>query len=169
MKKKKNKIVILLMIIGILSTIYISYSYTNRLKIYENSYFSVEYDSTWKVVEESGLLELNHRKSDSVLNIQCKVISDNFSNTDLTNLVSEIVYSIEEQNEGYELIAVAEDISSKYEGFSYLYEKDMEQVLVNIYKKDSKLIIAYYEASSEYYDIVLDSVDSILNSLNIKQ
>ena len=61
-----------------------------------------------------------------------------------------------------------ENISEKYEGYSYLYEKGEEQVLVNIYKKDNKLVIAYYSASSEYYDIVLDSVDAMLDSLKIK-
>ena len=35
-------------------------------------------------------------------------------------------------------------------------------------KKDNKLVIAYYSDSSEYYDIVLDSVDAMLDSLKIK-
>jgi hypothetical protein len=43
----------------------------------------------------------------------------------------------------------------------------MEQVLVNVYKKNDKLVIAYYQADSESYDVVLDSVDTILNSLEI--
>ena len=60
-----------------------------------------------------------------------------------------------------------ENPSNKYESYSFLYEKGMEQVLVNIYKKDNKLVIAYYKANSEYYDIVLDSVDIILDSLEI--
>ena len=45
--------------------------------------------------------------------------------------------------------------------------KDKEQVLVNVYKKGNKLVIAYYQADSEVYDIVLDSVDTILSSLEI--
>ena len=34
-------------------------------------------------------------------------------------------------------------------------------------KKDNKVIVVYYEADSECYDIVLDSVDSILRTLEI--
>jgi hypothetical protein len=57
--------------------------------------------------------------------------------------------------------------SDKYQSYSYLYENESNQVLVNVYKKDTKVIITYYEASNEYYDIVLDSVDTILDSLII--
>ena len=77
----------------------------------------------------------------------------------LQNVVSKI--------KGYGKIT-EDNISEEYDGYSYLYEKDNEQVLVNIYKKDSKLVIAYYSASYEYFDVVLDSVDSMLKSLEIK-
>ena len=36
-----------------------------------------------------------------------------------------------------------------------------------VLKKNDKLVIAYYQADSESYDVVLDSVDTILNSLEI--
>ena len=44
---------------------------------------------------------------------------------------------------------------------------DFKSWMKNIYKKDNKLIVVYYEADSECYDIVLDSVDSILRTLEI--
>ena len=44
----------------------------------------------------------------------------------------------------------------------------MDQALVNIYKKDNKVVIAYYSADSEVFDILLDSVDEIFNSIEIK-
>ena len=62
----------------------------------------------------------------------------------------------------------SDDISDKYQAMSYMFENDSKNVLVNIYKKDAKLIIVYYEAEFKSYDIVLDSVDSILDSLEIK-
>ena len=71
------------------------------------------------------------------------------------------------QNIDYKLINRMSNPTDMYESFSYLYEKDMKQALVNIYKKDNKLIVVYYEADSECYDIVLDSVDSILRTLKI--
>ena len=87
--------------------------------------------------------------------------------TNLKELTKEITSSIEEQNEGFSLISVEEGSHDNYQSFSYLYEKGEEQALVTMYKKDTKLVIAYYVARSTYYDIVLDSVDSILDSLEI--
>ena len=53
------------------------------------------------------------------------------------------------------------------DNIEYLYEKDDDQVLVNIYKKDNVLVILYYNALSKYFDIVLDSADTIIDSLEI--
>jgi hypothetical protein len=95
------------------------------------------------------------------------MIEDNYSDVELEEFIDEVVYSIEQQNKEYSLINMKKNDDSKYESFSYLYEKGMEQVLVNVYKKNDKLVIAYYQADSESYDVVLDSVDTILNSLEI--
>jgi hypothetical protein len=48
-----------------------------------------------------------------------------------------------------------------------LYEDYSTQALVSIYKLDNKVIIVYYEAENEYFDIVLDSVETMLDSLVI--
>jgi len=85
----------------------------------------------------------------------------------LNDLIVDVIDSIEKQNIDYKLINRMSNPTDMYESFSYLYEKDMKQALVNIYKKDNKLIVVYYEADSECYDIVLDSVDSILRTLEI--
>ena len=167
MKNKSNRILAILMIIGIIVTIGVAYSYQIKLKDYDNSDFVVEYDSTWKVLKKDKGLELEHKKSKSILNIQCKKLEVNYMDTKLKDIIMDIKYDIEQQNEGYVLIAMEESPNTKYESYSFLYEKGMEQALVNVYKKDNKLIIAYYEANSEYYDIVLDSVDIILDSLEI--
>ena len=97
-----------------------------------------------------------------------KEVEDNYIDTDLSDVIKDIVFEIESQNEDFVLIDTEDNISEEYDGYSYLYEKDNEQVLVNIYKKDSKLVIAYYSACYEYFDVVLDSVDSMLKSLEIK-
>ena len=146
MKKKWLIIILLLLGLAILGGFY--YSYSIQIKEYNNRNFKISYDNTWKVLDDKN------------------VLSDNYIDTPLSDLISDIMDSIEEQNKEYELISSA-NITDKYEAYSFLYEYDMEQALVNIYKKDSKLIIVYYEANSEYYDIVLDSVDSMLDSLEI--
>ncbi|HAB67601.1 MAG TPA: hypothetical protein DCE23_09575 [Firmicutes bacterium] len=164
------KKIIILVIICALLTLGISYSVKIKVEEYSNSDFSVSYDSTWKKEKDSNSngLYLKHKKSEAILNIQCKVLSNNYIDTKLKDIVDDIIYSIEEQNNNPQLIQRLEIVNKKYEAYSYLYEVEKEQILVNIYKKDNKVIIAYYSANSEYYDIVLDSVDTILESLDIK-
>ena len=138
-----------------------------REKEYSNDSYSIKYDTTWKVTDKKEL-SLEHRKSKSTFNIVVKELESNYYDTKLKDIIKDIIYDVESQNEEFKLINIEENISDKYEGFSYLYEKGNEQVLVNIYKKDNKLILAYYSASNEYFDIVLDSVDNMFNSLEIK-
>lgn len=166
MKRNKN-VIIFLMIIGVLTTIGVAFSLQIFIQNYSNDQFSVEYDTTWKIVDKEDKLVLEHKVSNSVLSIQTKKLETNYIDIKLSDIISDIIYSIEEQNSDYNLINMIDNPSDKYESYSYLYEKGSEQVLVNIYKDNNLLVIVYYQADSEYYDIVLDSVDTILDSLVI--
>lgn len=167
MKNKKGVVFILLAIVIIISVIIFLLNNDVKIKEYSNDDIELVYDSTWKLVGKNSL-ELKHRKSKSTFKVVSKDLESNYYDTSLNDMIKDIVYDVQTQNKGFILIDTEENISEKYEGYSYLYEKDEEQVLVNIYKKDNKLVIAYYSASSEYYDIVLDSVDAMLDSLEIK-
>lgn len=164
---KKKKYLLFLLLIGLLVTIGVSFAFHVSLKEYKDMNFMVQYDSTWKKESEEGELKLIHKKSGSIVRIQCKELDKNYMDTSLSDLIVDIMYSIEEQNTGYQLIKKGDSPTEKYESYSYLYESGMKQALVLVYKKDNKLILTYYEADSEYYDIVLDSVDSLLNTLEI--
>lgn len=141
---------------------------TQEIKIqeYKTEDYKISYDSTWKIKNKENLM-LEHKKSGSTLSFQCKNLESYLINTNLKDLLPEITASIEEQNEGFSLISIDKNISEEYQSYAYLYEKGEEQALVNIYKKDTKLLVVYYVSTSSYYDIVLDSVDSILDSLEI--
>lgn len=165
--KKSTQIIIYIMVIGFIITLGITYAINDNGRNYDTKYFTVNYDSSWKLQKGDYEFRLVHKKSDSILDIQSKVLDDNYIDTKLSDIVSDIVYGIEEQNSDYKLINMMNSPTDKYESYSYLYEKDDEQVLVNVYKQDEVLIIAYYQAESKYYDIVLDSVDTILGSLDI--
>lgn len=164
MKKRLLLIIILIIGIALIGKLYQSYSIS--IKEYSSEDFKIDYDSTWKVKAKKEGLVLEHKKSGSIFKIQSKILDNNYIDTKLDDLITDIRSSIEKQNEDYYLINY-ENISGRYEAYSYLYEKDMQQVLVNIYKQDNKLVIVFYEAPSEYYDIVLDSVDEMLDSLEI--
>ena len=162
--KKTWLIILFILGIAVLGGLY--YSYSMQIKEYNSDNFTISYDSTWKVLDNKESLTLEHKKSHSKVKIQCKILENNYIDTTLSDLIGDIIDSIEKQNIGYQLINSA-NITDKYEAYSFLYEKDMEQALVNVYKKDNKLVIVYYEANSEYYDIVLDSVDTMLSTLEI--
>lgn len=162
----KKKVLIILFILGIAVLGGFYFSYSMQIKEYGNDNFKISYDSTWKVLDNKDELFLEHKRSHSIFKVQCKILDDNYIDTPLGDLIGDIIDSVEKQNIGYQLISSA-NITDKYEAYSFLYEKNMKQALVNVYKKDTKLIIVFYEANSEYYDIVLDSVDTILDSLEI--
>ncbi len=130
--------------------------------------FQFTYDTTWKIKKGERGVTLQHKKTKSKINIQSLVLDSQYIDVDLDSIIQDITYGIEEQNEGYELINTLEAPSDIYDSYSYLYEKDMEQALVNVYKKDNKVVIAYFSADSEVFDILLDSVDEIFRSIELK-
>ena len=162
MKNSKFKIVLVLLIVGVFIVLGFSYANNND----SDGQFTVKYDNSWQrsATEE---FKLKHKKTGSVLKIQSKILEDNYVDTELEEIIDDIIYSVEQQNKDYKLINFSKLENNEYEGYSYLYEKKMKQVLVNVYKKNNKIVIAYYQADSKVYDIVLDSVDTILNSLEI--
>ena len=141
---------------------------SNGFKEVKTDDFVITYDSTWKKVKDKKGVTLKHKKTNSKISIQCKELDDNYLGVSLKDILPDIIYGIEEQNKNNNLINTFDSPSTEYESYSYLYEDNMDQALVNIYKKDNKVIIAYFSADSEVFDIVLDSVDEIFNSLEIK-
>ena len=163
MKKKERIIIIGAAILIALLAIFVIVRSKIRIYTVSNANFRVSYDSTWRVKDKKEQLYLVHKRTKSVLKIQCKILEDNYINTSLDDLIDDIIFSIEEQNKDYVLI----NREGANENYSYLYENNDKQVLVRIMKKDNKVIIAFYEAESKYYDIVLDSVEIILDNLEI--
>lgn len=159
-------LLVIVMVLGIFGIIYF-----NRIKIktYENELYSFKYDSTWKLERDDFNVLLVHKKSKATLNIKYRELENYFIDIQLKDIVNELVDGIIEQNDGYSLISFGGIVSNEMEGYSYLYEKDNEQALVNIYKKDKNLIIIYYVCKSNYFDIVLDSVDYMLSSFQMNQ
>ena len=164
MKSKRFKIMVILFFIGFIVALGVSYS-VDMMET-KDGVFNVDYDSTWKLINKDEFV-LKHKKTGSIISIQSKILEDSYVDTELKYLIQDIMYSIEEQNKDYKLINTSGELDTKYDSYSYLYEKGMEQVLVNVYKKGNKLVIAYYQANSDVYDIVLDSVDTIFASLSI--
>lgn len=166
---KKLRYLVIILVISLVLVFGISYSFREQIKSISNSGITISYDNTWKIKKQNSGINLIHKKTGSELNFQIKLLDDSLMDIKLSEIITDIIDSVEKQNNEYLLINKEYRENDNYESYSYLYEKDMEQVLVNVYKSDKRLVIVYYEANSEYYDIVLDSVDTILDSMKIEK
>lgn len=166
-----SKKVIIISIIFFLTIIISLLIYnTNKIKIknYENEYYSLKYDTTWKLKKDNNAFILEHKKSKGKLTIKTKILDDYYIDTELSNIIDDILADIIDQNKDYNLISMYEN-QILDNSRSYLFENQDEQVLVHICKRNQLLLITYYENSTNYYDIVLDSVETIINSIEFKK
>lgn len=163
---KNRKIVWLIILLSIITSLILSYSILKNETTYENDTFSVNFDETWEVVSKTDKLILEQKKTKGKLCVQSKILGEEFSDIPLSNIISNIMDSIENQNKEYKLIT-REEKNLHYESYSYLYEYKNKEVVVNIQKDSNIIIVTYYEDDMENFDIVIDSVDYILDSIKI--
>ncbi len=166
MKKIKEKWKIILFIIVLILSLLIEILYFNskkvELKNYQNDYYKIKYDTTWNLKNN----KLEHKKSKSRIKVNYKVLDQSYIDIELKDIINDLLYSIEKQNKDYEKI-MQKKIDNPYEGYQVLYEDNDVQSLVTIYKKDNVLLFITFNADSEYFDILIDNVETILNSVEI--
>lgn len=166
MKKIKEKWKIILFIIVLLLSLLIVILYFNskkvELKNYQNDYYKIKYDTTWNLKND----KLEHKKSKSRIKVNYKVLDQSYIDIELKDIINDLLYSIEKQNKDYKKI-MQKKIDNPYEGYQVLYEDNDVQSLVTIYKKDNVLLFITFNADSEYFDILIDNVETILNSVEI--
>lgn len=166
MKKIKEKWKIILFIIVLILSLLIVILYFNskkvELKNYQNDYYKIKYDTTWNLKND----KLEHKKSKSRIKVNYKVLDQSYIDIELKDIINDLLYSIEKQNKDYKKI-MQKKIDNPYEGYQVLYEDNDVQSLVTIYKKDNVLLFITFNADSEYFDILIDNVETILNSVYI--
>ena len=173
---KKYKIAILIVlgfiIVGIVIIIIFSnFNKQSNLLALNNNYYSMRYDDSWKVSSaEDNLIELSYNNK-SNLRINIVDLDNDYSYLTIDDMLDNLLYDIEKQNQDYKLISKVEDKITKngYEGYKILFEKDQNQVMVVVTKKENKLILFTYEARFEYFDILLDSVQNIIYDFEITE
>jgi hypothetical protein len=167
LKKYKMSILIamVILIIGlIILLIFLKVIGNDKLKSFENDVYSFKYDSSWKIKEKTDTnITLKHSNS-GTLKIELIKLEDEYKYSEMSDLIDEIIYNIDSQNDDYKLISKKETELSKnnYNGYKLLYENKNNQVLIAVYKKSEQLIMFTYEASNDYFDILLDSVNNII-------
>ena len=141
MKKIKEKWKIILFIIVLILSLLIVILYFNskkvELKNYQNDYYKIKYDTTWNLKNN----KLEHKKSKSRIKVNYKVLDQSYIDIELKDIINDLLYSIEKQNKDY--------------------EKIMQK------KIDNVLLFITFNADSEYFDILIDNVETILNSVEI--
>lgn len=142
----------------------------NLIKEIDETNYYLSYDNSWKVNKKSNNLIVLKHSSGSKLTIQISSLTDEYSYATMNELIDELIYNMQKQNPNYKLLSKTQDKLTKdeFDGYKILYENGKEQVMVDIYKKGDKLVLIQYEAKNDYFDILLDSVQSIIYSLNIK-
>lgn len=153
--------------LGVLITTIVVLSNSEDMKSYKGKLFSISYDSTWKVKsKKDNILELVHRKSKSSLVIEETLLQDSYQYSVIDDLIDELSYSISNQNKKYKLLSKAKTKVGKdnSDGYKLLFEDDKNQIMVVITKAGANLRLFTYSAKYEYFDMVLDSASSIMES-----
>lgn len=138
------------------------------LKEFSNSMYKVKYDTTWNLKEEDTKLVFTHKKG-ATINIDYITLTNDYLYTSLENIVDEVSYSIQQDNPNYYLIGKEKIYvtSNKYEGYQLLYENGENEVLLTLFRKEDKIVSIIYEASYEYFDILLDSTKEIIYNFDL--
>lgn len=168
MGKFKDKLLLITgIIVFILVCIMIFFFNSGSLNIkkYKNNYYSFKYDSAWKLKKNKEEIVLTHKKSKGKITVTYKLLDTYLIDLKIKDILNDLNYEIEKQNKDYKLIN--REYNDKDDSYKLLYEKDNEECLVNIFKKDNVLLIVYYNSNTKYFDITMDSLDIILDTLVI--
>jgi len=171
----RNKISIItsliVVFIGLIGVLFWEKFYkSNLIKKVEGKTYSFLYDDSWCVKKKSeSLIRLEHRSS-SIIKIEMVDLVGEYKYLTIDELIDEVSYRILKDNDKYKLISKMEDSFTKNRdnGYKMLYENKDKQVMVVTYKRGDKLIIISYEADSNYFDILLDSVQNIIYNFDYR-
>lgn len=166
-------IILILLIVGF--SIFLIFRYISEknpiIELNTNNY-SLQYDNTWKVIKKEELeVNLIHKKSNSELNIKINELNDEGQYKTVNEIFDSLLYNIQAQNPDYKLIYNEESkITNKnMDGYKILFEADDRQATIYMYKQGNKVVIFTYEATYDYFDILLDSVNNIIYNFNLKE
>ncbi len=166
-------IILILLIVGF--SIFLIFRYISEknpiIELNTNNY-SLQYDNTWKVIKKEELeVNLIHKKSNSELNIKINELNDEDQYKTVNEIFDSLLYNIQAQNPDYKLIYNEESkITNKnMDGYKILFEADDRQATIYMYKQGNKVVIFTYEATYDYFDILLDSVNNIIYNFNLKE
>lgn len=172
---KKKKFLVTLSIIFVVSIIVVVlwifiFKKNIYIRTFSDETISFKYDTTWKITRETdNIISLTH-PTNSIIDIKISALPTNYINNDINVVVDEVKFDIEKQNVGYKLLKEEKNIISdnKYEAYKILYENGDSQSLIVVMKNNNYLFVINYISKNEFFDILLDSFQTVLGSLEFK-
>lgn len=143
---------------------------TDRINTFEDNNMKFEYDSSWNISRNSNeTISLMH-KTNSFVDLKVSKITSNNYNSSISSISDEVKYDIEKQDSKYKLLKEEEKKIGKkgYDSYKMLYENEDSQTLLIVLRNQERLYIVNYTAKNEYFDILLDSFQTIIGSLELK-
>ncbi len=142
----------------------------HEMKDFSNAIYSLQYDNTWKLkAKEEDTALLTHGKNAKV-KIDIQTLDESNRYNDISTFVNDVKNMIQKNNQTYQLIYQNQDVVTKrdLDGYTLLYEGEDSQSYVVLSKYNDKLFTIFYEANNDEFDILLDSVDTIVDSFSIQ-
>jgi len=181
MKKEKNKInqiiiflipAILIILIGtILIVSILNKNKDIKINNIETENYLLKYDETWKIEGYDSNKALLKHAENAQIKIELSDIEEKNKYSELNEIIDEIIYNTNKNNTDYKLVKQEEKNITKneYDGYRLLYENNENSVIINIFKAGEKLVTITYEAESKYFDILLDSANTIVYNFELKE
>lgn len=172
-KEKKSLLIVLgiIIVLGLVLGYYVILNKPLKIKELNNEYYTLKYDTSWKVKEKNkDQIILKHANGSKITIDITKLTSQN-TYSEIKEIIDEVLYTVEEQNSDYQMISQKEEKIGleNVDGYKVLFENDQEQAMLITYKKGDKLVSFIFEANSNYFDILLDSVLTIVDNFKIKE
>jgi hypothetical protein len=176
MKKLEKYIIPIVICIILIAFVFLIFPMKSIKKETKNkkigtAYFNLAYNTSWNLKEKKDeIIEFEH-SSGSKLIIKTNKLDIDKEYLTIDDLIADIVYELNNSNKEYKMINDTKEELTKnsYPGYKLLYEKENSQLLISIFKQSNKIIIITYEATNEYFDSLLDSVNEIIYNLEIEE
>ena len=168
---KRITLVIAFIIIIIGIVIFLTNSKGIQQEEFSTNNYSVKYDTTWKIENSSdNEITFVHNDTQSTIDISIADLDSSLYGKTLKQIAQNVKDKVEKEYPDYKCISehttyLNDDISEAYQ---LLFEDGKRQSLIQIGMYGYKVFISNYTSENKYFDILLDSVQTINSNFKIK-
>ncbi len=169
---RKIKIIVLVgLVLSIITVgVFLLVQSMERSVSIDTASYALKCDKSWKIdIKLNDNLKLTHQTG-GVINMSIKDLGESDLYKSTKELSDELYFSIEKQNQDYSKISSKSSYisSNGIETIENMYESSKQNSMISIFKFNDKVVIFDYTADKSYFDILLNSVGHIKDSLLMK-